>query len=74
MSEDRTDILLVEDNPNDIEMTIYALRRNSITANVHACRDGTEALDYIFCKGKYAEREKTALPQGNSPGPEAPKG
>ncbi len=47
-------ILLVEDNPDDVELTIHALEKNNITNPVKIVRDGQEALDYLFHKGKYA--------------------
>jgi len=47
-------ILLVEDNPDDVELTIHALEKNNITNPVKIVRDGQEALDYLFYKGKYA--------------------
>lgn len=46
-------ILLVEDNPDDVELTILALERNNIANPVTVVRDGQEALDYLFYKGKY---------------------
>ena len=49
---DRTgDILLVEDNPNDVELTLRAFEQSRITNNVHVARDGVEALDYLFAEG-----------------------
>src|SRR5690348_7743538 len=50
------DILLVEDNPDDIDLTLYALKRNNLANAVHIARDGEEALDFIFCRGQYANR------------------
>ena len=49
-------ILLVEDNPNDEELTLHALRKNNIINSVEVVRDGAEALEFIFCTGKYANR------------------
>jgi two-component system response regulator len=46
-------ILLVEDNPDDVELTIHALKRNNIVNTVEIVRDGQEALDYLFYTGKY---------------------
>jgi two-component system response regulator len=62
MSDDRT-ILLVEDNPRDEELTLRALRKNKIANPVVVVRDGVEALDYLFARGKHAERDKAAAPQ-----------
>jgi two-component system, response regulator len=51
------DILLVEDNPEDAELTIRAFKKHKITNRLIHLEDGVEALDYIFCLGKYAQRE-----------------
>jgi len=56
-------ILLVEDNPDDEELTLLALRQSNIANDVAVTRDGVEALDYVFCTGKYAGRDKSRLPQ-----------
>lgn len=48
-------ILLVEDNPDDVELTLHALRKNKIANHVKVVRDGAEALDFIFGKGEYEE-------------------
>jgi two-component system response regulator len=50
------EILLVEDNPRDAELTLRALRKNNLANNVIIAEDGAEALDFLFCKGKYAHR------------------
>jgi two-component system, response regulator len=57
------DILLVEDNPQDAELTIRALRKNKLANQLIAVEDGAEALDFIFCRGKYAAREIGATPK-----------
>lgn len=54
-------ILYAEDNQNDIELTLAAFEECSLANPVDVVRDGEEALDYLFFKGKYAEREK-AIP------------
>jgi CheY-like chemotaxis protein len=51
------EILLVEDNPNDVELTLRALKKNNLTNSVHVVKDGAEALDYIFATGAYASRD-----------------
>ena len=54
---DSIEILLVEDNPNDEELTLYALKRNNISNHIQVVHDGAEALEYLFCTGPYAHRE-----------------
>jgi two-component system response regulator len=56
MGEPIVEILLVEDNPNDLELALYALKRNNIANFIHVARDGAEALDFIFAQGEYAGR------------------
>jgi two-component system, response regulator len=51
------EILLVEDNPNDIEMTVRALKQNNLANRIHVVTDGEEALDFIFARGIYHERK-----------------
>lgn len=50
-------ILLVEDNPNDAELTLEALTEHNLVNRVDWVKDGEEALEYIFCRGRYAERD-----------------
>jgi two-component system response regulator len=56
-------ILLVEDNEDDIELTIRALKKNNITNQLDVVRDGAEALEYVFCDGRYAGRDPNDNPQ-----------
>ena len=56
-------ILLVEDNPNDVELTLLALQKNNVTNRVDVVRDGAEALEYLFTTGAYASRDPRQLPQ-----------
>jgi CheY-like chemotaxis protein len=51
------DILLVEDNPQDLELTLRALRKGNLANNIEVARDGAEALEFIFCEGAYAHRK-----------------
>jgi two-component system response regulator len=55
-------ILLVEDNPDDEELTLRALKKNNILNQVTIVRDGAEALDYLFCQGAYAGRDASLQP------------
>jgi two-component system response regulator len=57
------EILLVEDNPNDIELTLHALKKNNIVNRVEIVRDGAEALDYLFATGMYAGRDINQRPK-----------
>ena len=56
MSNNVVEILLVEDNPNDVELTLHAFKGDNIANHFHVVRDGAEALEFIFCTGAYAER------------------
>ncbi|NNG02055.1 MAG: response regulator [Desulfobacteraceae bacterium] len=51
-------ILLAEDDARDIELTLAALEEYNLANRVVVARDGAEALDYLYCKGKYVDREK----------------
>jgi two-component system response regulator len=55
-------ILLVEDNPDDEELTLLALKKRNLANHVTVVRDGAEALDYLFGAGAYAGRDLTAMP------------
>jgi len=55
-------ILLVEDNPSDIELTKRALERSRIKNEMIVAEDGAEALDYLFCNGKYSGRDPREIP------------
>ena len=55
-------ILLVEDNPDDVELTMMALKENNIANRIDVVTDGAEALDYLFCTGKYEGRDKNPMP------------
>jgi two-component system response regulator len=56
-------ILLVEDNPDDIELAMRAFRKNKIANNVIVAHDGVEALDYLFCRGAHAGRNIKKTPR-----------
>lgn len=57
------DILVVEDNPSDEELMLFALNKHKVSSSVKVVRDGQEALDYIFCVGSYEERETDKAPK-----------
>ncbi len=55
-------LLLVEDNPDDEELTLLAFEQSPVSNEVVVARDGVEALDYLFGTGMYANRDTSALP------------
>ncbi len=55
-------ILLVEDNPDDVELTLRALKQYNIGNKIVVVRDGAEALDYLFATGTYSNRDTTTMP------------
>jgi two-component system response regulator len=57
------DILIVEDDPRDAELTLRALRKNNLANNVLIASDGAEALDFFFCRGKYKKRNILSPPK-----------
>lgn len=60
---ENTRILLIEDNPDDEELTLRALRKNNLRNDVVVVRDGREALDYLFAEGTYTGRDLSVMPQ-----------
>ncbi len=62
MSYNDIEILLVEDNPADVELTLHALRQEKLANAVEVARDGEEALDYIFCRGQFSGRQSDKQP------------
>lgn len=56
MTGEPVEILLVEDNPHDAELTLRSLKKNNVSNRIHVVRDGAEALDFLFGKGAYAGR------------------
>jgi two-component system response regulator len=56
-------ILLVEDNPDDVTLTLRALKKSNIMNEVVVAEDGVEALEYLFGTGKFEGRDKNILPQ-----------
>ncbi len=62
-SKEEVEILLVEDNPTDVELTLRALKKNNLANKVYVVTDGAEALDYLFATGVYKEREIDERPK-----------
>lgn len=56
-------ILLVEDNPDDEALTLRALKKNNIGNELYVVRDGAEALEFLFCKGVYSDRDPRKKPE-----------
>lgn len=63
MSPDAIEILFVEDNPSDVELTLRALRQDHIANRIHVAHDGEEALDFLFCRAAYSDRRGLPLPR-----------
>ncbi len=56
MTPRQIEILLVEDNQNDIELTLHALRKENLANQIHVVHDGEEALEFLFCTGNHSDR------------------
>jgi len=57
------EIVIVEDNPNDGELMIRSLKKNRLANNIIILKDGEQALDFIFCRGKYTGRDISESPK-----------
>lgn len=56
MNESIVEVLLVEDNPLDLELALRAFRKVNMANRIHVARDGAEAMEFVFCEGQYATR------------------
>jgi CheY-like chemotaxis protein len=63
MPKDDIEILLVEDDPEDLDLTLRALREASVCTRIQVARDGEEALDFLFCRGPYSGRDPVCQPK-----------
>jgi two-component system response regulator len=63
MVDNSVEILLVEDNPNDIELALHALKKNNIANSIQVVRDGAEALEFLFGTGAYHNRSINRPPK-----------
>jgi two-component system response regulator len=63
MENTEVEILLVEDNPDDAELTIRALKKHNLANKLHHVKDGDEALDFIFAQGIYSKRKVENTPK-----------
>jgi len=59
----QVEILIVEDNPHDLEMTMRGLQKARLVNSIHVARDGEEALDFVFCTGPHAARRMDDQPR-----------
>jgi two-component system, response regulator len=62
MSPHEIEILLVEDNSADAELTLHALRKSALMNHIHHARDGEDALNFVFCRENYKDRMNEPLP------------
>src|SRR4030067_3062357 len=58
------EILLVEDNPNDVELALHALKKHNLANHIQLVRDGAEALDFLFARGGFSHRDINQIPPG----------
>jgi CheY-like chemotaxis protein len=63
MNNKGVELLVVEDDPNDVELTLIALRKHNLANKIHIVRDGEEALDFLFCRGAYKDRNFNGPPK-----------
>jgi two-component system, response regulator len=63
MVKDQVEILLVEDDPEDLDLTLAALNDAHVCNRIVVSRDGEEALDFLFCRGPYAGRDQDCQPK-----------
>ncbi len=63
MNVNPVEILLVEDNPADVELTLRALREHHLANHIHVVKDGAEALDFLFTTGSYTDQQQEISPK-----------
>jgi len=63
MTAREPDLLLVEDNKDDVELTLHTLRNEKLANHIHVARDGEEALNFLFCEGDFAGRSLDRPPK-----------
>ncbi|MGE0884310.1 MAG: response regulator [Blastocatellales bacterium] len=63
VNADAVEILLVEDNPQHVELTLRALKKHNLANNVLVAKDGAEALEFIFATGAYSQRRIESCPK-----------
>lgn len=63
MTESTVEILLVEDTPEDIQLTLRALKKANVSNQIHVAHDGREALDFLFAEGAFTARSTAKVPK-----------
>ena len=63
MDQQPIEILLVEDNPDDVELTLRAFKKNNIANRIFVVNDGEQALNFLYGRGEYSNRYKSQLPK-----------
>jgi len=63
MKNIKYDIAIVEDNPNDAELMVRTLKKGNVTKNMIVLEDGEQALNFIFCKKQFADRDPSKQPK-----------
>ena len=63
MNINEVELLLVEDDPNDVELALIALRKHKLANKIHVVRDGEEALDFLFARDSYSHRSPNGQPK-----------
>jgi CheY-like chemotaxis protein len=63
MLKDQVEILLVEDDPDDLDLTLRALQDEHVCNRIEVARDGEEALDFLFCRGSHSKRDPACRPR-----------
>jgi CheY-like chemotaxis protein len=63
MLESQIDILLVEDDSDDLELTMHSLNDGRMGTRIQVARDGEEALDFLFCRGPHCRRDRDRRPK-----------
>src|SRR5688500_2363480 len=61
--DEAVEILLVEDDPRDVRLTVRELQNDSLTVRIEVARDGEEALDFLFCRGAHVNRSLSRPPK-----------
>jgi two-component system, response regulator len=63
MSGEAVEILLVEDEPEDVELTMRVLQSENLKNHIQVASDGEQALDFVFCRGEFSHRAKNTPPR-----------